>query len=151
MRARVTTKTTLRRMSGSRTRQNRCQLVAPSTAAASSTSTGMFCSPARKNSMKVPDVVHTVSVMIATIATDGPASQFQRLRLRTCVSSQPGGLRGFTSPVPVSRIWISPRESVNHLGPWMPKKARTALTAPLPWNRNRNVTPIATELVIDGK
>src|SRR5437764_15482721 len=101
--------------------------------------------------MNVPDDDHTVSAMMATIATDGPASQSQTVSDSTWAFSQPGRCWGSTSPVPDSTIWISPRESVNQFGPWMPNQASTAFTAPLPWNRNRNVTPIATELVMDGK
>ena len=48
-------------------------------------------------------------------------------------------------------MWTTPRASVNHIGPSMPNQPRIVLITPVLWNRNRNVTLIATELVIDGK
>ncbi len=86
------------------------------------------------------------------MATDGPAIHCHSESPKTSVSSsQPGGVCGSTRPRLSSTMWITPRGSVNHVGPWMPNQPRTVLITPVLWNRNENVMLIATELVIDGK
>src|SRR5262245_31884570 len=102
--------------------------------------------------MNVPLVVHTTSVMIAHIATLGPAVHSHQDRpSRLWVASQPGGASGSMSPALASATWMIPRGSENHFGPSTPNALSNALTAPPLVNRNRNTTLIATELVTDGK
>ncbi len=48
-------------------------------------------------------------------------------------------------------MWRIPRGSLSQLGPSMLSLARIAFTVPLALNKNRNMTVMATELVIDGK
>ena len=114
---RVSTRISVGRNIGSVTSRNRCHAVAPSTSLASSTSSFMFCRPARNISMNVPDVVHTTSVMITTIATDGPENQSHQDRLKNSCRAQPGAESTPTTP---SAWWKTPRESAVQLGPWMP-------------------------------
>ena len=86
------------------------------------------------------------------MATDGPEIHCHSESPNTSVSSShPGGFCGSTMPRLSSPMWITPRASVNHTGPWMPNQPRIVLITPVLWNRNRNVMLIATELVIDGK
>ena len=97
----------------------------------------------------MPDVVHTTSAMIVIIATDGPDSQSHNGNPPTVVSSR--NLGGPSTPNSTSASCSTPRESVNQFGPWIPTNSSSALTAPEPENRNRKITEMATELVIDGK
>ncbi len=150
--ASVTTSAMEGRISGVVMYRKRCHFDAPSTAAASSTSRAMFCSPARKKSMNVPDVVQMTRNNNAHMATDGPEIHCHNDNPSTAVSaSQPGGCCGSTMPRLSSPMWIRPRASLNQRGPLMPNHPRIVLITPALWNRKRNVMLIATELVIDGK
>src|SRR3954468_7910056 len=98
-------------------------------------------------SMKVPDVVQMTRKMMTNIATDGPESQSHRLRPRISPCAQPG----LSTPTALKARWSSPRLSLNHCGPSMPKKPRKALTAPELEKRKRKTVAMAMELVTDGK
>src|SRR5688572_22844690 len=112
----------------------------------------MFCRPARKNSMNVPDEVQTARKRRAHIATDGPAIHCHSESPRTSLSANhPGGVCDSTTPRPSRAMWTRPRESLNHTGPSIPIHDSSVLMTPELWNRKRNVMLIATELVIDGK
>jgi hypothetical protein len=146
---RVSTVNSVGRSCGSVTRKNRCRALAPSIMAASSTSTGMFCSAAMNSSMKVPDVVKTAMVMKTDIAMLGPASQFHSETPSTSVSVRNAGPS--STPTAPSSTCTTPRGSSNQLGPSMLRKLSAEFTTPLELNRNRNTTVMATELVTDGK
>src|ERR671917_1463702 len=61
--------------SGSVTRQKVCHRLAPSTAAASMTSSGTFCSPAKKYSELIPRYVQMPTRTMASSATRSSRSQ----------------------------------------------------------------------------
>ena len=90
MNPRVTTSTRAGRSIGRVTKRNLCHGVAPSMALASSTSSPMVCMAARKNSMNVPDVVHTSRMMSTHMPTEGPATQFQSESPMNVWLPQPG-------------------------------------------------------------
>src|SRR5690242_20499234 len=122
--------------------RNRCQVVAPSTMAASSSTTGTFCNAARNISMNVPEVVQTTSVMIDTMATLGPDSQSHQLRPPTpCPASAVGAS---STPNQPRTMCSTPRESENHDGPLIPNSDSKPLTTPELAKMNRNTTLIAT-------
>src|SRR5689334_4434573 len=98
--------------------------------------------------MNVPVVVQIARMMTTHIATDGPEIHSQT----DLPSTSPWAHDGLSStPTALKKMWNSPRESLNHAGPWIPKISRTALTAPELANRKRNTTLIAIELVTEGK
>jgi hypothetical protein len=101
---------------GSVTRRNRCQGVAPSIIAASSTSPEICCSAAMNRSMKVPDVVKIAMSMNTLSATLGPLSQFHQVRPRNWPLSAAGAWSTPTSP---SRMCTTPRGSAIQFGPSM--------------------------------
>src|SRR4051812_28734387 len=120
--------------------------------AASSSCTGTSCSAARNMSMKVPLVVQTTRIMMTDIATLGPDSQSHHDKPNgPWPASAAGGCCGSTRPEPLSSRWISPRGSLNHCGPWMPKKPSSELKAPALAKMKMNTTLMATELVTEGK
>ena len=130
------------------TSRKRCHCVAPSISLASSTSSGMFCNAARNINMNVPDVVQMTRMMITHMAMDGPDSQSHQDRFRNSCLAQFGA--AFTPKIR-NTWWKTPRESASQFGPRIPTKSSNRLTAPPPWNRNRNTSVIAMLLVTDGK
>ena len=79
--------------------------VAPSIAAASSTSWLMFCRPPRKISIIVPLVVQIVIVITANIATDGPLSHSHHDSSKTSPLSHDGSS---SRPKTPNRLWSKP-------------------------------------------
>ena len=90
--------------------------------------------------------------MIADSATDGPLIHSHTDRFITWVSASPlGGESMLHSPSQSPTMWMSPLASENQVGPSIPKTARNWLTAPVPVNRNRKISEMATEDTTDGK
>ncbi len=148
----ITTRNTVGRRCGNVTARKRSQRFAPSTSAASSTSTGTSCRAARNKSRNVPVVVHTTRTMITDSATLGPANHSQAVSPRMDVLVRlSGGEEAFQSPTASPSRCSSPRGSANQVGPSMPKNPSMVFTAPVPVNRNRKMRLIATELVTEGK
>ena len=109
----------------------------------------IFCNAAINISMNVPDVVNITIIIMANMATEGPASQSQRLTPRKECSVSAAG--PCVIPKVASRLWTIPRGSWNQLGPSTPNTRRIAFTLPEALKRNSHNTVIATELVTDGK
>src|SRR3546814_13121214 len=116
--------------------------------AASSMSPEMFCSAAMNSSMNVPDVVNTAMRMNADMATDGPANQSHHVTPRKPLCVRAAG-PDCTPKIP-RKLWMTPRGSLNQLGPLIPVHDNTSLIAPEVENRNSHRTVIATVLVTDG-
>ena len=83
------------------------------------------------------------------MATLGPASQSHHESDRNPWSTNGPGPS--STPTTPSSTCSTPRGSANQFGPLMPSHDSTLFTAPLPLNRKRKTSTIATELVTDGK
>ena len=121
----VTTKKMVGFISGTITCQKVWKVEAPSTLAASSTDSGMDWSPARKISMKVPIVVQVTRMMMANIATLGPAIHCQNVTPMNSFSTITAG--AWSTPSAPRAMWNRPLALSSQL---IVSKGRMALIAP---------------------